>query len=276
MRYFIAVHFKTIGEERDKIIARLMDIGYDGAEEKPEEIIGYIDEINFDESPLLELKESFKVDYNIYKIEQQNWNAEWESSFEPVVVGSFAAIRASFHRPVIKVQHDIIITPKMSFGTGHHATTYLVIELMKEIDFTNKKVIDFGTGTGILAILAEKLGAGHVLAIDNDEWSINNSEENIAANGCNHIDLRLAGEMVHQDKADIILANINLNVIVANLQKIKEACNPGASVLFSGLMTTDEENISNTLKNNGFHIENIAHRNGWIALLTTPVLFPRY
>ena len=112
---------------------------------------------------------------------------EWESQLQPVTINNFAGIRASFHKPLENVEHEIIITPKMSFGTGHHATTFLMIELMQKINFKNKKVLDFGTGTGILAILAEKLGAASVLAIDYDEWSINNASENIEANNCKRI-----------------------------------------------------------------------------------------
>ena len=121
----------------------------------------------------------------IYKysiIEDKNWNEEWESQLQPVTINNFAGIRASFHEPLKNVEHEIIITPKMSFGTGHHATTFLMVEQMEKINFKNKTVLDFGTGTGILAILAEKLGAASVLAIDYDEWSINNALENIEAN----------------------------------------------------------------------------------------------
>ena len=139
--------------------------------------------------PILKIEDFHKVNLNailpknaIYKysiIEDRNWNEEWESQLDPVVINNFVGIRASFNKPIKNVEHEIIITPKMSFGTGHHATTFLMIGLMKKINFKNKKVLDFGTGTGMLAILAEKLGATSVLAIDYDEWSINNALENI-------------------------------------------------------------------------------------------------
>ncbi|MBC7937101.1 MAG: 50S ribosomal protein L11 methyltransferase, partial [Rhizobacter sp.] len=166
------------------------------------------------------------------------------------------------------------ITPKMSFGTGHHATTFLVIQQMSALNFKDKSVIDFGTGTGVLAILAEKMGAASILAIDNDERSINNSEENIAANGCDKIDLRLANEMIFEEKADIILANINLNVIIDNIRKIKDAVKNNGSVLLSGLLVVDEETIKEVLKTNNFDIEKITNKNGWISVLVKPGVFP--
>lgn len=275
MNNYISIRFQSTPEQSEILSALLMDMGFEGAEENGNETIISVEETAFDEGAVKEIMQQFNVDYTLSTVAQQNWNAQWESSFEPVQVGDFALIRASFHEPRQGVQHDIIITPKMSFGTGHHATTYLMIALMKELDFNGRQVIDFGTGTGVLAILAEKLGAKNVFAIDNDEWSISNSEENLAANNCSTIRLQLANEMMHEEKAGIILANINLNVIVANLQKIREASLPGATVLFSGLMTGDEENISRQLQNAGFHIEKIVHRNGWIALLTNPEFSPR-
>ena len=206
--------------------------------------------------------------YTFSKVEQQNWNAQWEQSFEPVQVDDFAVIRASFHAPVAGVKHDIIITPKMSFGTGHHATTFLMIQEMSALNFTGKTVIDFGTGTGVLAILAEKLGATTLLGIDNDDWSINNAKENIAANDCLRITLKKADEMTADNKADIILANINLNVIIANIVLIKNACLPNADILLSGLLKEDEAQMSEVLTKNGFQIQKIIHKNNWIAILT--------
>lgn len=269
MSNYISVRFQSTPEQSEMISAMLMDIGYEGAEEINDETIISIKEETFDEAALKEIMEQLNTAYTFSKVAQQNWNAQWESSFEPVQVNDFALIRASFHEAKEGVAHDIIITPKMSFGTGHHATTYLMIEQMSALDFTNKPVIDFGTGTAVLAILAEKMGAANVLAIDNDEWSISNSKENIEANQCQKIELLLAEEMVANEKASIILANINLNVIVGNLDKIKGSAQNGAFVLFSGLLKEDEETISRALTGNGFQIIKISHRNGWISLLTS-------
>ncbi|MFT3980884.1 MAG: 50S ribosomal protein L11 methyltransferase [Ferruginibacter sp.] len=267
---YVSVHFKADEQKAAMITAFLLDAGYEGVEESNDGYIVSVKEDDFNREDLDAVMKLNDTAYTLQTVAQQNWNAAWESSFDPVLVDSFAVIRASFHAPVAGVQHDIIITPKMSFGTGHHATTYLMIEQMQHIDFSGKTVIDFGTGTGVLAILAEKLGAASVVATDNDEWSIHNSEENIAANACTHIRLLLADNWPEElEPANIILANINLNVILANLQAIRDAALPGAIVLFSGLMTGDEAQISTALEATGFHIIKILHNNGWICLYTT-------
>ncbi len=150
----------------------------------------------------------------IAAIEKQNWNALWESNFEPVQVDDFVGVRAGFHAPFGGVvEHDIVITPKMSFGTGHHGTTYCVMQLMRGIDFANKSVFDFGTGTGILAILAQKLGAGPVLAVDNDDWCIENASENIIVNNTQSIEIEKVNDANLNKKFNIIIANINKNII---------------------------------------------------------------
>src|SRR5205809_7074705 len=142
-------------------------------------------------------------------IAEQNWNSIWEENFQPVIIQNAVAIRAHFHQPITTVQHEIIITPKMSFGTGHHATTYLMLEQMTSIDFAGKSVLDYGTGTGVLSIYAEKLGAAAITAIDNDEWSINNAAENIQQNNCKKINLALGNKPPAKHIYQVELANIN-------------------------------------------------------------------
>lgn len=268
---YISIRFKTSPEKSEIISALLLDEGFEGVEERENETIISIKSDLWDEALLDEIMKEYEVDYSFEKIEQQNWNAQWESSFEPVVIGNFATIRASFHEQVKHTVHEIIITPKMSFGTGHHATTYLMIEQMQGINFYNKTVIDFGTGTGVLAILAEKLGANKIIATDNDEWSIRNAHENIQANECSKIELVLADNLPVNNlpKADVILANINLNVILANLEVLQSIAKSEATFLFSGLMAADEEQIVIELQNRGFYIKNVFHRNGWICLNAT-------
>ena len=266
MDHYISVSFKTSDEKTAMLEALLMDMGFEGVEEKENETIASVPANAFNEDELKAVFQQFDVKYTLEKVEPQNWNAQWEHSFEPVLVGDFAAIRASFHAPVKNVQHEIIITPKMSFGTGHHATTFLMMQEMQSLDFNGKSVIDFGTGTAVLAILAEKLGAAKILAIDNDEWSISNAKENIAANGCRKIELVMAGAMAAEFSADIILANINLNVIIANLDAIKQACCKGSQILLSGLLLQDKESISDVLKAKGFSISKLVEKNNWICI----------
>ena len=265
--HYIAVAFKADEDQTSLIIALLMEEGFEGIEEKDEETIAYIAEHSFDKTVLASLFQNMNVLYTLKRIAPQNWNASWEESFEPVQMDEFAVIRASFHPKMNNVMHDIIITPKMSFGTGHHATTFLMIQEMRGLNFKDQSVIDFGTGTGVLAILAEKLGAKEILAIDHDEWSIHNAKENIETNNCCKINLQKADEMIADNKANILLANINLNVIIANTSAIKKACFKDTHILISGLLLQDEKKISDVLVANGLHIIKIEKRDNWIALL---------
>ena len=270
MDHFIAVIFKTKEDQTAMLTALLMNAGFEGAEEREDKTKVFIVENCFDETVTTEIFKQFDLKYTIEKIARQNWNATWESSFEPVQVDDFAAIRASFHAPVKDVAHDIIITPKMSFGTGHHATTYLMIQEMRLLNFEEKSVVDFGTGTGVLAILAEKLGAKNIIAIDYDEWSIDNAKENIEANNCSRINLCKADQMLADKKAAIILANINLNVILENIKLIKHACLNDSFILFSGLLIHDEIIMREILIINGLRVLKVVDKNNWIAILAIP------
>ncbi|MCP9750314.1 50S ribosomal protein L11 methyltransferase [Ferruginibacter sp. HRS2-29] len=255
--------------QQEQLIALLSEEGFEGFEETPGTLKAFIKEEDWQEPRFYDIMGLFPgLKYCQEIVENRNWNEQWESSFEPVLVNDFAAIRASFHEPITTVKHEIVITPKMSFGTGHHATTYLMMEQMAEIDFTGKTVIDFGTGTGVLAILAEKLGAEKIEALDNDEWSIDNSRENIDANACKRIHLYKAETIEPSVKADIILANINLNVITANLDAITAVCKPDTVVLFSGLLATDKDIIIPRLENNNLAIIGVFERNNWLAIKT--------
>lgn len=266
--FYISISFSAGKEKAAMISALLMSIGFEGAEETDTETIVSIPEELFDENEINEIFSGFEVPYQVKKIKQQNWNAKWESSFEPVQVGNFVRVRASFHEADLLVQHDIIVTPKMSFGTGHHATTYLMLQEMQHIDFAGKTVIDFGTGTGVLAILAEKMGAINITAIDNDEWSIANAEENFVANGCFKIELMQANELVDNGQADVVLANINLNVILNNLNALKKSLNTGGQILFSGLLVSDKDDICNALVAHEFSILKITERDNWLMIAT--------
>jgi ribosomal protein L11 methyltransferase len=264
---YIQVEFTNQTAEQNEItIAMLADMGFEGFEENEQSLKAFIEETKFDKESFEALVKSNKLSYSLSVIEQQNWNAAWESSFEPVIIGGFAAVRAGFHEPVKNVQHEIIITPKMSFGTGHHATTYLMMEQMSSLDFVGKSVLDFGTGTGVLAILAEKMGATSVVAVDNDEWSIDNAKENIDNNNVAHIALQMAETIPADHKYDIILANINLNVILQNIAFITAACNPAAMVLLSGFLISDEAAIKTALQANQLAFSLVAQQKDWICI----------
>jgi ribosomal protein L11 methyltransferase len=183
-------------------------------------------------------------------------------------VANFVGIRANFHphfEP--KVAFEIEITPKMSFGTGHHATTFTVIELMESMDFKGKSVYDFGTGTGILAILAEKLGAASVLAVDNDDWCIENSIENIQNNGCQLVSIEKVESAYQDKKFEIIIANVNRHIIEANMLSLTQLALPGSVLVLSGLLIEDQADMIQLATENGWTFQKSRPLNGWISIL---------
>ncbi len=265
---YIQIEFESLQKDTSEIlIALLADSGFESFEETENTLFAYIKEVDFLQDSLEDILKKIPVNYSATTVPQQNWNAQWESSFEPIYVKDLVAIRAAFHQPVKDVKHEIIITPKMSFGTGHHATTYMMIEQMNELDFKNKSVVDFGTGTAVLAILAEKMGAKAIDAIDYDEWSIENSIENTGANNCTKINLIKAETITAGSVYDIILANINLNVILNNLDAVKTVSKKGTIILLSGFIKTDEAVMIKALASSGIvHLKTI-QKGEWICIL---------
>jgi ribosomal protein L11 methyltransferase len=181
------------------------------------------------------------------------------------VVDRFCAIRAHFHEPVPGVQYELVITPKMSFGTGHHATTHMMISTMQHLVFRDLSVLDFGTGTGVLAILACKLNAGMVTAIDSDEWSIENATENARLNGCEKIGIELRDSLSGMGQFDVILANINLRVILENMEFLRQHLNQSGVFIGSGVLESDEEKIRIKALLVGFTLERLMTRDNWIC-----------
>ncbi len=257
----------TDTQHAETLIALLSDQNFEGFEETEKNLKAFIKEADFNDVIFKETLLLFpSIKYTTAVIENINWNQQWEDNFEPVLVDDFVAVRAHFHQSIKTVQHEIIITPKMSFGTGHHATTHLMMQLMRAVDFKNKTVFDFGTGTGVLAILAEILGAVNIRAIDIDEWSIINTQENIIKNNCNQITVEQMDRIPSGNQYDIILANINLNVITETATEIACISKPGAIVLFSGFLKTDEKAMTETLLRAGFSKIEIVQRGDWIAI----------
>ena len=254
-------------EQLEKLVALLSDQGFEGFEEEPQLLKALIAEHLFKQAEFTQVIEIFEnLAYQKYTVENVNWNKQWEEGFQPVLVDDFVVIRATFHTPMEGVLHEIIITPKMSFGTGHHATTYLMIQQMQELDFKGKSVLDFGTGTGVLAILASKLGASNVFAIDYDEWSITNTHENIEQNGCTNIRIAQLDALPIEEKFDIILANINLNVILPNLKSIVLDSFSGTSVLLSGFLKENESLVIASLAEAGLQYISTLQRGDWILV----------
>lgn len=248
------------------LIAELSTLGFDGFLEESNQLKAYIAAIDFNQTELNSLLASYQLTATIQTIDKQNWNIVWESNFSPMQVDQFVGVRASFHEPIQGVQHELIITPKMSFGTGHHGTTYSVMKLMEPIDFQGKKVFDFGTGTGILAILAEKLGAAKVVGVDNDPWCIENAEENVQVNGCTNIQIELADTIANKERYDIVIANINRHILEANMLLFPQIIHSGGLLILSGLLLSDELDMIELCKKNGFKHEQTMAKDGWVAI----------
>lgn len=271
---YIEIIFEITSSDQSEIIVALMEeLRFEGFEEGEIQLKGYIKKEYFDQFLFNNIVEQNNLKYCISNVKEENWNEIWESGFDPVNIlypeseQIFAHVRAFFHEPFFNATHDLLITPKMSFGTGHHATTFQMMQQMSLIDFIGKNVIDFGSGTGLLSVLAEKMGASSVLAIDNDTWSIENSKENLIANHCNKIEIVQAETCVKGlNKADILLANINLNVIIANLDNIIDSCLPKAVILFSGILVDDEAQITHELARKSIQINKIEKKDNWLVL----------
>ena len=265
---YIEFDFETENTgQAEQLIALLSDQNFEGFEENGSCLKAFVPENKFDESEFNNVIAKFSfLTHTSSIIENINWNKQWEESFQPVIVEDKVAIRAGFHQPMKNVEYEIIITPKMSFGTGHHATTYLMIQLMLSLGFADKYVVDFGTGTGVLAILAEKLGASKILAIDYDEWSIENAKENTMQNNCHKIILEQDSIFPSKGNFDIVVANITLNVISANIGLMAKAVQEGAKILLSGFLKTDESAIAEVLKQHEFTLVTQLQKGNWIAI----------
>jgi ribosomal protein L11 methyltransferase len=252
------------------LIAELGYAGFESFVETPDGVIAYIQEGDHSESILESIyilsSEEFEITYKFETIPQTNWNAEWEKNFNPIVVGDQCAIRAPFHDS-FELKYDIIIEPKMSFGTGHHETTHMMIEHILASDFTNKSVLDMGCGTGVLAILAMKKGALKVEAIDIDNWCYLNSLENISRNECDQI-IVLEGDasLLEGKQFDVIIANINRNILLNDLSTYVTCLNENASLFLSGFYDSDCALIEASCQKLGLKLETKRTRNNWVAL----------
>lgn len=251
------------------LIFQLAEIGFESFVDTEEGLLAYIPAESFKESSLNALPilkdEYVSIKWTLTNIPAQNWNAEWESSFEPIVIGNECCIRAPFHKEQ-PVKHDIIIEPKMSFGTGHHATTSLMIKKLLELDVANKPVLDMGCGTGVLAILAAKLGASPVIAIDIDEWSYINTKENIVINNADVIVYKGSAELLEGKIFHTILANINRNVLLADIKAYTSSLESNGNLVMSGFFETDIPAIISEAEKNGLKLEDKQTENTWALL----------
>jgi ribosomal protein L11 methyltransferase len=253
----------------DILIALLADQGFESFTQNETGLEAYIQEELDNENSIKELSfEDFLFSYTRTVIPKTNWNEEWEKNFEPVYVDDLVCIRAHFHPVADTIEHDIVITPKMSFGTGHHDTTWLVSKTMFSIPFTNAHVLDMGCGTGILAILAKQLGATKLLGIDIDEWSIENSIENSTINHASEIEFKKgdASLLPTQETFDVVLANINKNVLKKDLPAYYTCLKKGGYLLLSGFFVADIEELKLLATSLGFNFEESYTKNEWAVI----------
>ncbi len=262
------VHSRSVGIEI--LIAELGYAGFESFVETEEGVTAYIQKEEWNESILNDVQilnsEEFKIEYEFNEIEQTNWNEEWEKNFSPIVVDNLCTVRAPFHeKPTTK--YDIIIEPKMSFGTGHHETTHMMIQYILNNDFTNKSVLDMGCGTGVLAILAEKKGAKILDAVDYDNWCYLNSLENVERNNCENITV-IEGDasVLAGKKYDIIIANINRNILLNDMATYVSCLNKNGVLFLSGFYNDDIPVIQEACENQMLKFAEKLERNHWVAL----------
>lgn len=269
MDYF-EITFRLTGipdDQRELFPYQIESLGFEGFNEIGSGLLAYIPSNLYDRDLLIETLRNQQIPEDCFseaRLPDKNWNEDWEKNFEPVVIDDRCLIRAPFHKPDSAYPLEIIIEPKMSFGTGHHATTSLMISEMLKIDLKNKSLFDAGCGTGILAILAEKLGANDITAIDIDEWSFRNATENINNNNCNRITVMLGDAATVTGKSfDVIVANINLNILKSGLQHYSKLLLSQGQLLMSGILVSDLEVIKIETSNCGLVFEDSNTLNNW-------------
>jgi ribosomal protein L11 methyltransferase len=253
------------------LIAELGYAGFESFVENKEGVIAYIQKEEFKEDILDDIfilkSDEFNIEYQKEEIEQVNWNSEWEKNFNPILIDDTVYIRAPFHNKLPNIKYDIVIEPKMSFGTGHHETTHMMVKHLLNIDFKDKKVLDMGCGTGILAILAEMLGANPIDAIDIDNWCYLNSVENAERNQCKNISV-FEGDasLLINKKYDVIIANINRNILLNDIKTYANSLNENGILLLSGFYQEDIPIIDAEVSKFNLKLQTIEERKNWVAL----------
>ena len=269
---YIAYHFsvKPLEPAREILVAELGMNGFESFVDTKNGVTAYIQKKDWREDILEEIhilnSDEFVFEYEVEDIKPTNWNAEWEKNFNPIIVDDIVTVRAPFHEKP-NTKFDIIIEPKMSFGTGHHETTFMMIQHILKNDFKEKSVLDMGCGTAVLAILAEKRGAKYLDAIDIDTWCYENSLENIERNNCHRINVYKGdSELIKNKTYDIILANINRNVLIKDIEIYAKCLNPNGQLFLSGFYKEDITMIENTCQTNLLKLEDSFEKNNWVAL----------
>ncbi|MEN9699772.1 MAG: hypothetical protein RLZZ301_970 [Bacteroidota bacterium] len=271
--YELRVQFTDFSSWNDIIVAYLAELNFESFQEEAPVVCAYIPAPDFDAVAIQQLMKQLNAEaqvvasYDLQLMPQQNWNAEWESQFEPVVIDERLRIVAPFHQLPATTGLEIVIEPKMSFGTGHHQTTHLICKTMFDLSLTGKTILDMGSGTGVLAILAEQLGAASVVAIDIEEWSAENIVENAQRNQCSRIQAIFGGEeTIPNTRFDCILANINKNVLLAQLPRYAAVAKTAADLLLSGFFVADVPELIVAAEAVGFTFKQQHALENWAVL----------
>ena len=274
MKYNV-VKFKLSPVEpfRDLLVFALGDEGdFDCFENTAEGVDAYVPTNKFDEAALrIAINENCagcKADYSVEELEDKDWNAEWERGHQAVLVDGFCWVRAPFHPHRDDVEYEIVIEPKMSFGTAHHATTYMMLTWLRDLDMDGKNVLDMGCGTAVLAILAKKRGAAKVEAVDVDEWAYSNAIENVQHNGCGDIAVSLgdASALGDERRFDVVLANINRNILLRDMQAYVKTLKTGGTLVMSGFYENDVPSLKACAEQLGLRMEGERSRDGWASV----------
>lgn len=258
------------GVASEILVAELAEWGFESFVDTERGILAYIQESLWNEHILDEIyilkSEEFLITYSFRTIEQVNWNEEWEKNFDPISVDGLCTVRAPFHAKT-DTKYDIIIEPKMSFGTGHHETTYMMLQFLLQTDFSGKSVLDMGCGTSVLAIMSEKRGATKITAIDIDDWCVENSIENIQRNDCKCIEVKLGdASLLKNEHFDVVIANINRNILLNDLSLYAATLSQNGMVLLSGFYKSDMPVILEECSKHGLSFVENLERNEWVAV----------
>ena len=268
---YVQVTLTCLEEYREILIAELAAIGFDSFLETETGIEGYVLQEQFSRDSFDEVISTYRESAALTVVEgvlpKVNWNEEWEKNYDPIEVGKLVYVRASFHSPQPGFQYEIVINPKMSFGTGHHATTFQLLSLQGNIDHQGKRVLDVGSGTGILAIMAHLLGAKEVEAFDIDSWCVDNGNENFELNGLStQMGLGTIREVKPKGPYELILANINKKVVLDELGIYTGLLAPQGILLLSGFYSEDIDDLNQAASLNGLHLTTQSTKDNWAAL----------
>ena len=270
--YFINLNRNITDEESEIIIALLSQAEFESFETAETGVKAYIQTSLIQkqeiENIIFSLKQLYELEVEIKEMENVNWNAEWEKDYEPVFVNDSCVIRAPFHKITPQPEFDIVIEPKMAFGTGHHETTFLISNILFSEKLKNKAICDAGTGSGVLSIIASMLGAKSIFAYDIDLWSYNNTKENIKINKISNIEVKQGDvSLINKRQFDLLLANINRNILLKDISQFSSSLNDKGTLIVSGFYTQDLPIIKKVFEENKLKLDSFTSKNNWIAAI---------